>query len=189
VSKVLSKDHPFAGLRRNYYRCLYVDPPWQFRTWSRRGEGKSASQHYECMSLQALMRLPVRDLVMPDAVLFLWVVQPMLPEALDVIRAWGFVFKTVAFCWVKTDMEGRPRMGLGYHTRSGMEQCWLATRGGGYKRQAQGVKQVLHDSLREHSRKPDAIAARIERLVGDVPRIELFARGSRRGWHVWGRQA
>jgi N6-adenosine-specific RNA methylase IME4 len=182
------------------YSVVYADPPWQFQAWSHRGEGKGASQHYDCMTLQQVCDLPVRKVVADDAALFMWVVQPMLPDALRVIGAWGFEFKTVAFAWVKmkstwtgdklfydpTDIA--PRLGLGYHTRSGFEQCWLAVRGKGYKRRAQGVPQVLHAPLRQHSRKPDEVAARIETLVGDIPKIELFARSRRPGWDAWGHQ-
>jgi N6-adenosine-specific RNA methylase IME4 len=140
-----------------------------------------------------LAALPVPELLTPDAVLFFWAVQPLLPEAMQILAHWGFSFKTVAFYWIKmpanwTEASGRvrPRLGLGYHTRSGAEQCWLAVRGRGYKRQSQGVEQVLHAPLREHSRKPDEIAHRIEQLVGDVPRVELFARTRRPGWTAWG---
>jgi N6-adenosine-specific RNA methylase IME4 len=193
---------PFAGLQRKAYRVIYVDPPWSFATWSHRGEGKGAAQHYPCMKLPDLMKLPVADIAMDDAAMFIWVVQPMLPEALGLIEAWGFKFRTVAFCWVKMPMSWagdmqlplvggprlEPRLGLGYHTRSGMEQCWLAIRGKGYKRKEQGVEQVLHAPLREHSRKPDEIVRRIERLVGNEPRVELFARGRRHGWDSWGNE-
>jgi N6-adenosine-specific RNA methylase IME4 len=123
----------------------------------------------------------------------------MLPEALKLIEAWGFHYRTVAFCWVKmceSWVDDRqmswlpprlePRLGLGYHTRSGMEQCWLAIRGKGYERVEQGVEQVLHAPLRQHSRKPDEIADRIVRLTGDVPKIELFSRQQRSGWSHWG---
>jgi N6-adenosine-specific RNA methylase IME4 len=132
-----------------------------------------------------------------DAALFLWVVQPMLPEALRVIEAWGFEYRTVGFVWLKmpkTWSEGlfplriRPRVGLGYHTRSGSEQCWLALRGKGYKRQSMAIEQVLFAPIREHSRKPDEVARRIDQLVGDIPRIELFAREQRPGWSAWGDQ-
>src|SRR5262249_21237495 len=139
---------------------------WQFKPWSHRGEGKGASQHYQCMTLADVCALPVADLMAPDAALFLWVVQPMLPEALRVINAWGFEFRTVAFVWIKMPRIWRevswwvpPRMGLGYHTRSGSEQCWLAVRGEGYQRQAKDVAQVLHAPIRGHSRKPDEIAS------------------------------
>jgi N6-adenosine-specific RNA methylase IME4 len=186
------------------YRVIYADPPWSFATWSHRGQGKGASRHYACMSVEDICTLRiegrhVNELAEPDAALFLWVTQPMLPEALRVIDAWGFEFKTVAFLWVKmpaawtADVQGsfleprlRPRLGLGYHTRSGSEQCWLATRGKGYERVTQGVEQVLHAPVRQHSRKPDEIAERIVALTGDVSRIELFARAARRGWDTWG---
>jgi N6-adenosine-specific RNA methylase IME4 len=77
-------------------------------------------------------------------------------------------------------------MGMGYHTRSGSEQCWLALRGKGYRRQNRAVEQIVFAPVREHSRKPDEVAARIDRLVGDVPRIELFARAQRAGWAAFG---
>jgi N6-adenosine-specific RNA methylase IME4 len=188
-------DGPFAGLPRAHYRVAYADPPWRFYPWSYRGDGKGACQHYECMSLESVCALPVKDLMAPDAALFLWAVQPMLPEAMRVLEAWGFAFRTVAFVWIKMppswtadSPRHQPRLGLGYHTRSGAEQCWLAIRGRGYKRRCCGVEQVLHAPLRSHSRKPDEIAERIERLVGDVPRIELFARARRPGWISWGDQ-
>jgi N6-adenosine-specific RNA methylase IME4 len=145
------------------------------------------------MRLDDICALPVGELAADDAALFLWTVQPMLPEAMRVLEAWGFTYRIVAFIWNKmprlwTPDSGRiqPRLGLGYHTRSGPEQCWLAIRGKGYERQAAGVEQVVHAPLRKHSQKPNEIAERIERLVGDVPRIELFARELRPGWVSWG---
>jgi N6-adenosine-specific RNA methylase IME4 len=192
-SDIFQPPHPFAGLRRQYYGALYIDPPWKFHAWSHRGEGKGACQHYACMSLADVCSLPVAQLAADDAVLFMWVVQPLLREAMQVLDAWEFSYRTVAFYWVKmpktwTPESGRvrPRLGLGYHTRSGAEQCWLAVRGKGYKRQAQGIEQVLHSPLRRHSQKPDEIARRIERLVGDVPRLEMFARVRRPGWDCFG---
>lgn len=180
------------------FRVVYADPPWHFRTYSERGEAKSPVQHYACMDLDAICALPVSEVASDDAALFLWVVQPMLPEALRVIAEWGFTYKTVAFCWVK--LKGVPaqerlfyaaedvRLGLGYHTRSGMEQCWLATRGRGYERLAKGEAQVHFEAVREHSRKPEHFATAIERLVGNVPKLEMFARRQRRGWTVFGNQ-
>jgi len=192
------EDGPFAGLPRGYFRVAHVDPPWTFHAWSHRGDGKGACQHYRCQSLEDIIALPVDQLMAPDAALFLWTVQPMLPEALQVIRAWGFEYRTVAFVWNKMPaswsadqlpLRIKPRMGLGYHTRSGTEQCWLALRGKGYKRQSMGVEQVVFSALRQHSRKPDEVAHRIDRLVGDVPRIELFARVRQRSdWICWGNE-
>jgi N6-adenosine-specific RNA methylase IME4 len=166
------------------------------------------------MKLEDICALPVADLAAPDCALFLWVVQPQLPEAMKVIDSWGFKFRTVAFAWIKMpgswvdpsqqysflEPRAKPRMGLGYHSRSGMEQCWLAIRGKGYKRHGHGVQQVfhspespddpaevLHSPVREHSRKPDEFAKRIVDLVGSqAKRVELFARTQRPGWEAWG---
>jgi N6-adenosine-specific RNA methylase IME4 len=182
-----------AGKR---FSVIYADPPWQFHNWSHRGEGKGASQHYQTMGAADIAALPVAEIAAPDCALFMWVVQPQLPEALDLLKAWGFAFKTVAYAWVKIK-GGQDRLfyagddvrkGLGYHTRSGMEQCWLAIRGDGYDRLSQGEAQVVFSPLREHSRKPDEVAESIVRLCGDLPRIELFARQKRPGWDVWGNE-
>ena len=83
------------------YKVIYADPPWRFEAWSHRGEGKGASQHYQCMNFEDLIRYPVNEMAEDDAALFLWVVQPMLPEAMELLTAWGFKFRTVAFIWVK----------------------------------------------------------------------------------------
>lgn len=178
------------------FSIIYADPPWAYQTWSHRGQGKGAAQHYDTMAADDIRALPVREIAAEDAALFLWVVQPQLPEALALIEAWGFTYKTVAFYWIKTRGGQHrlfygaedARLGLGYHTRSGAEQCWLATRGKGYRRHSAGVRQVVHAPLREHSRKPDEIAEAIVELTGDAPRIELFARTTRPGWSVWGNQ-
>jgi len=176
------------------FKVIYADPPWKFKPWCHiSGTGKSAEHHYNTMTLEDICNLPVSSIAEEDSVLFLWVVQAQLPEAMEVIKAWDFKFQTVAFCWIKmpklwTPFDGRvePRIGLGYHTRSGMEQCWLATRGKGYQKHSKGVRQVLHSPLREHSRKPDEFVDRIEQLCGDVSRVELFGRMERPGWTVWG---
>ncbi len=192
---------PWAALpSRGKYRVVYADPPWSFETWSHRGQGKGASQHYDVMDMAAIKALPVGDLAAPDAALLMWVVQPMFPEALELIRAWGFTYKTVGYIWVKTKPQPAPflffdeawsdglvRKGLGYHTRSGSEQCWLATRGDGYERLSQGEAQVVHADIRQHSRKPDEIADSIVRLT-EGPRVELFARTRRAGFDGWGNQ-
>lgn len=178
------------------YSVIYTDPPWKFRTWSETNQAKSPSRHYDLMEAGDIRAIPVKDWCEKDCALFMWVVQSNLPEALALIDAWGFKFKTVAFAWVK--MKGKQdrlfytgddvRMGLGYHTRSGFEQCWLATRGDGYKRLVKNEPQVVFSPLREHSRKPDEIADAIVRLVGDVPRLEMFARTQRDGWDTTGNE-
>jgi N6-adenosine-specific RNA methylase IME4 len=129
------------------------------------------------------------DLAAEDCCLFLWGTRPMLPEALEVIAAWGFTYKTEAFTWIKVNREKprKPRMGLGYWTRANTEPCLLATRGTP-KRLHKDVGQVIAEPIREHSRKPDCVHERIERLVPG-PYLELFARQSWPGWTMWGNEA
>lgn len=179
------------------FEVILADPPWHFQNYSHGDKTHgAASAHYNTMTMKEIAALPVSQMAWKDAALFLWVVQPMLPEALELIEAWGFKFKTVAFAWVKIKggqhrlfYTGEDvRMGLGYHTRAGMEQCWLATRGNGYERLSKGEAQVIFSPLREHSRKPPEIHESIERLVGNVPKVELFARAPREGWVTWGNE-
>ncbi len=191
----------FEGLKRGHYSAILADQPWRFEVWSgetpvkRRGSSGtnvSAAVHYETMSMRQISRLPVDELAADDCVLFMWVCWPSIPEALKVIDAWGFTYKTCGFSWMKGDPyrlfadEQTPSMGLGYWTRANTEPCLLATRGKPKRRDA-GVRQGIISPRREHSRKPDEIHGRIERLVAG-PYLELFARAPRAGWDVWGNQ-
>lgn len=168
------------------YAAILADPPWQFQTWSDLGKGRAPERHYRsgAMSTTEIMAMPVRDLAAADCVLFLWVTWPTIRLAFNVIDAWGFAYKTLAFDWIKTGRNGRPSFGLGYWTRSNSEPVLLATRGHP-KRVHADVSQIILAERREHSRKPDCIHDRIERLV-DGPYLELFARGRRAGWDAWG---
>lgn len=140
------------------------------------------------MPLEDIKALPVEELAGRDCVLFLWATFPMLQEALDVIRAWGFKFKTVAFTWIKLAPKSDSIFwGLGYWTRSNAEICLLATKGQP-KRQAKNVHQVIISHIEEHSKKPEEARRRIMALMGDVPRVELFARRPADGWDVWGNE-
>jgi N6-adenosine-specific RNA methylase IME4 len=174
------------------FGAILADPPWPFATWSHKGQGRSGEAHYNTMSHADLNAMPVAEHAADDCLLFLWVVQTQLPQAVDLVRAWGFEMKSVAFAWVKG--EGLPmwpddvttQIGMGMWTRAEFEQCWLATKGKP-KRLDAAVRQVLLEKRREHSRKPDGIHERIERLVAG-PYLELFARQQRKGWTVWGNQ-
>jgi N6-adenosine-specific RNA methylase IME4 len=173
------------------FDLIYADPPWTFRVWSKdTGQGRSAESHYPTMSAAAIAELPVQEIVAPDAVLLMWATMPTLPEAFDLVRTWGFTYKTVAFTWVKMNSNNDPFMGLGYYTRSNAELCLLATRGKGLRRLDKGVPSVILSRRREHSRKPDGAYDYIDRLFGrDVRRIELFARQAWPGWTAWGYDA
>ena len=189
---ILIDDGPFVGLARNGYGAILADPPWPFATWSHKGQGRSGEAHYNTMTHADMEAMPISDIAADDCILFIWVVQTQLPQAVSLVNAWGFTLKSVAFAWMKGD--GLPlfpddiamQMGMGMWTRAEFEQCWLATRGKP-KRLDAGVRQCLIEKRRQHSRKPDGIHERIERLVAG-PYLELFARQKRQNWTVWGNQ-
>jgi N6-adenosine-specific RNA methylase IME4 len=169
------------------YGVMYADPPWQFATYSHRGKGRSAEAHYDCMGLEKIKAMLVADWVATDCALFLWTTDPLLPRAFEVIAAWGFVYKTVAFTWVKTTKDGtRFPIGCGYWTRANPELCLLATRGRP-QRISRSVPQLILAPRRAHSQKPEEVYERIESLVPG-PYLELFARQRRPGWESWGQQ-
>jgi N6-adenosine-specific RNA methylase IME4 len=150
------------------YGVIYADPPWKFKVRGPKGLGRSAEAYYDCMRFEDIAKLSVGDVAARDCVLFLWVTDPMLPKGMDLLRAWGFEFKTVAFYWAKLNKKAKfdtsYSMGGGYWTRANPEQCWLATRGKP-KRLSRSVRRLVVDRLREHSRKPDVVRNRIEELV------------------------
>ena len=199
----MSDAWPFGELERGRYGAILADPPWRFKTYNEKGRNRcpdwrtfrgSPSRHYSTLDLQELKDLPVADLCAPDCVLFLWSCWPLLLESIEAIGAWGFTYKTCAFDWTKADVstislfdDGHPvQIGCGYWTRSNTEPCLLATRGSP-KRFHADVRQAIISPRREHSRKPDGIHERIERLVGG-PYCELFARQRRPGWDAWGNE-
>lgn len=190
------------------YGAIMADCPWRFLTRSAKGRDRcpdaltrenAAERHYKTMTLDDIKALPVRDWAADDCALFLWAIDPMLPHALDVGAAWGFAYKTVAFYWVKERRTTSPRhklhedpehkrfpIGTGYWTRANPEQCLLFTRGNP-KRLHMDVRKLIISPRREHSRKPDEVYGRIERLVGG-PRLEMFARQEREGWDSHGNE-
>jgi len=171
------------------YQLIYADPPWHFRVRSPKGESRSAKKHYPVMSLHDIAALPVSKIAAKNSVLLLWAIDPMLDVALDVIKAWGFKFKTVGFYWVKENIKSAGFFtGLGYYTRANPEQCLLATRGAGLKRIDRSVQRLIVAPRRRHSEKPAEAYLSIERLFGDVSRVELFARCRRAGWDAFGNQ-
>lgn len=171
------------------YSVIYADPPWSFKTYSEKGKDRSAERHYPTMNKGDIQRLPVPRICEENCVLLLWVTSPCLIEGLELIEAWGFTYKTVAFTWVKQNKKNdRIFKGMGYYTRANAEYCLLATRGKILQRKSHSVSSVVLSHLEEHSKKPNEIRERIVELFGDVPRIELFARQYADGWDCWGNQ-
>lgn len=174
-------------LPRGPYGVIYADPPWSFAAYSEKGKDRSAERHYECMTIEKIERLPVAESAGANCVLLMWTTDPMLEKALGVIRAWGFVYKTVGFTWVKTNkLNGRFFVGMGFWTRANAEHCLLATRGHP-KRTSADVQRLIVSPRREHSRKPDEAYDRIERLCAG-PYLELWARQKRAGWDACGNE-
>ena len=169
------------------YQIIYADPPWNFNFRKRNRLSEEAKARlYDTMDGESICKLPIKELTDNNCVLFLWVMNSELPLALRVIESWGFTYKTVAFTWVKTRINTY-HFGGGNWTRSNPELCLLATKGH-IERKSASVKNLVISPLREHSRKPDEIRNYIVQLVGDLPRIELFARQKVEGWDVWGNE-
>lgn len=186
-------DFDLSGLPREHFGVALADPPWRFSTWGRKSS-RDPERHYPTHDTSWIKKLPVQELMLPDSCLLLWFSWPMLMDALEVITAWGFTYKTCGFCWIKANArqleffqeDTTADMKLGYWTRANSEACLLATRGDP-KRKDAGVRQAIIEPGREHSRKPDCQYERIERLVVG-PYLELFARTSRPGWTAAGNQ-
>ena len=159
---------------------IYGDPPWRYQHKGGRG---AAENHYETMATADIARLPVERLAAPNAALFLWTPWTHLADALTVIQEWGFEYKTLGFVWIKVNPEtGKFSMGGGSHTRANPEPCLLGIRGSGPKRLDAGIRNIIKAPRANHSAKPPVVREMIDKLYGDVPKLELFARG-RIPWH------
>lgn len=169
------------------YKIIYADPAWSYKDKALAGN-RGAGCKYDVMSIQDIANLPVGGVCDEDCILFMWVTMPKLNECFEVIKAWGFEYKTVAFTWVKLNKKsGTPFMGMGRWTRANAEVCLLATKGKP-KRINAGVHSVVMSAIQAHSQKPDEVRSRIIELVGDLPRLEMFAREKKEGWDVWGNE-
>jgi N6-adenosine-specific RNA methylase IME4 len=161
----VADERPFGDLPRGHFGAILADPPWKYVTYSERGQGRSASRHYEVMIFEEIATLPVRDVAAPDAWLFLWVPGPHLPFGLQLIERWGFRYSGKAFAWAKQNPSGVGwHVGTGFTTRKNTEDCLLGRRGRPPIK-AHDVRELIVSPRRKHSRKPDEQYGRIERLV------------------------
>jgi len=163
------------------YPVIYADPPWRYEFVQT--ESRAIENHYPTMALDEICGLAVGELATPDAILFLWATSPKLHEALAVVSAWGFTYRSSAV-WVKD------QIGMGYYFRHRHELLLVATRGS-FPAPAPADR---HDSVIEaprgkHSEKPEVFAEVIERMYPKLPKVELFCRSPREGWSVWGNQS
>lgn len=169
------------------YSIIYADPPWTYND-TLGGNAKMGAMPYETMKQEEINDLPISDISEKNCVLFLWATMPKLHEALETIKAWGFTYKTCAFCWVKQNPVSKSIFaGLGRWVQGNAELCLLATKGHPH-RISKSVKQIVIAPRGRHSQKPDEVRDRIVELMGDLPRIELFARETAPGWDSWGNE-
>ncbi|MCB5199039.1 DNA methyltransferase [Loktanella sp. TSTF-M6] len=180
-----------------------ADPAWRFEVFSEKGEEKAPQAHYQCMSLDDIKALPVSAIAADDCLLWLWAINPMLPQALEVMAAWGFTFKT-AGTWVKRTVHGRDAFGTGYIFRSSNEPILIGTRGSPKTTRATrsvvstyddgfhigadwpGGSITIEGLARAHSQKPENAFIAAENLMPQARRVELFSRTDRPGWSSWG---
>jgi N6-adenosine-specific RNA methylase IME4 len=171
------------------YEIIYADPAWSFNNKNTGGSMVSgASAHYDVMTFQDICNLPVASIAAENCTLFMWWVGSQPREALSVVEAWGFELKTMTgFNWVKKTKHWKDFFGMGFYTRQGSENCLIAVRGKP-KRAAANVRAVVKERVGRHSEKPQIFRDKIVTLMGDVPRVELFARTAAPGWDVWGNE-
>lgn len=193
------------------FSVLLADPPWEFRRGGDAGS-RTADSFYQTMSTRDLCAMDPQVSAVTDsrAALFMWVTSATLPDGLAVMGAWGFPYKTVAFCWHKlakaplsqTELKRaiaagesvyrygedyhREHFGMGHYTRAAIELCLLGVRS--LEVTDHAVRQVIHAPVREHSRKPDETYQLIERLYPNHAYLELFARSRRGGWAAFGNE-
>ncbi len=177
------------------YSVILADCPWEYKS-HRKGQTGAAENHYPVMKLVDIANLPVEKIAARDSVLFHWATAPCFREALEVMAKWGFEYKTIAFTWIKLypkkgietldDLEAAICAGQGHYTMSNAEFCLVGTKGKGLERLVKNVKSVIITRRGEHSEKPLEVIRNIDKLYGDVKRIELFARNQQPGWDAMG---
>ncbi len=168
------------------FEIIYADPPWQYDR--NVGEG-IASEEYSTMSLEDIKSYLKKQKIIPkdNSILFLWVTFPLLKEGLEVMKSWGFEYKTCGFNWIKLNENGKPFFGIGHYTKSNSELCLIGIKGNGLRILDNTISQIVMTKKDKHSKKPEVVPELITKLVGDRKlKAELFARKQRNGWDVYG---
>jgi N6-adenosine-specific RNA methylase IME4 len=168
------------------YDVIYADPAWDYAGRTQHTSVQpsgGATTHYPTMTLDKLKALKVPDLAAPNSILFLWTSSPHLAQAMSLMEAWGFKYKTIAFVWEKQ------RTNPSYYTLSQCEICIVGTKGRIPRpRGSRKERQFLSELRQRHSKKPDEIRNRISRMFPTQKKVELFARQSTDGWDTWGNE-
>ena len=176
-------------LPKKKYKIIYADPPYYFKTYSKKGESRSATKHYDCMGFDDICNMPVSNIADMDCVLFMWVTDSHLQEGLKVIKSWGFNYKTIGFTWVKHYASGSTCYNFSPYLLKSTEICLIGMKGKLVNiKERNDIKGLVADIRTKHSKKPEEVRKRIEQMCKDLPRIELFARHKTDGWDVWGNE-
>ena len=178
------------------YRIIYADPAWSYYNDSTANPDCTTVKGmrrppYKVMSSEEIKQLQIASIAEKDAILFIWTTDYHLQKCMQVIESWGFEYKTVAFAWMKKNKQGKPVCFMGAYTmKSGIELCLLATRGKNAHKlvKKHNVRALIETPRLAHSQKPEEARKRIVELLGDLPRIELFARTKTEGWDCWGNE-
>lgn len=170
----------------NKYKIILADCPWDYFN-PKSYRPSMGGVPYPTLSINELKAIPVQEIAEKDCALFFWATFPKLPEVFEIITSWGFEFVTNAFTWVKTYKNGNMALGLGHYTRGNAEICLLAKRGKIRRLEAAtNISQIIISPRERHSAKPPEVRDKIVQLMGDLSRIELFARERAPGWHSLG---
>jgi len=175
------------------YQIIYADPAWEYKQSGGKENSRGmAKQHYDTMSTEDICKLPVGGVAADDAVCFMWATFPNIDQALKVMSAWGFIYKTAAFVWVKKNKKSNSNFwGMGAYTRANAEVCLLGIKKNtkaGQIVKSHAIHQIIESPIERHSKKPDVVRRKIVELLGDVSRVELFARDKVEGWDSWGNE-
>ena len=184
-----------VDLPQKKYSVILADPPWAY--YGDPNKPQAAGKHYPLMHTRAIEELPVAGIASDKAACFMWATGPKLPEAIQVLRSWGFHYRGVAYVWVKTSASGGIIYGQGVRPTFVKPTTEFVLVGSTCKTgrplrlltEAQGQVVLAPRPGNKHSAKPAVFRDRIVELVGDVPRIELFARESVNGWDSWGNES
>jgi N6-adenosine-specific RNA methylase IME4 len=176
------------------YQVIYADPPWKYdnnidKAYTSKKTGFSIENHYPTMESKDIAELPIKDMADKDCALFIWTTDTHMPQALEVMKAWGFNYKNIAFVWEKQTNKGNPVSLLSPWTQKTYEICLFGTKGAMTKHKKDNtIKQMVKAERLRHSQKPQEVADRIVRMFPECSRIELFARDAKEGWDVWGNE-
>ena len=168
------------------YEIILADPAWSYRDRANAGK-RGACYKYPTMDAADIAALNVPAIAADDCALFLWATAPLIETAATIVKQWGFTYKTIAFTWIKTTKHGKLNWGMGNWTRANPEFVLLGTRGSA-KRASASIHSVIMAPIGAHSVKPPIVREKIVQLMGDKPRVELFARERVAGWDAWGNE-